>query len=204
MRLPKGWRVARATDVVEGAPTVYYYNRSTSDVSWERPIDEGVDKAMKLLKIMMKELSTKKQTIKNVRQLLTRKFFQPGFHGEAFEGMAEIMATFESSNPERLFKKKLAVLYVIDDVLRRCCHCLANAADAPAAENGVDADADDDDNGDGDEDGEGGGCDGGDKEKEKKKKKSSGSSFWDATTARRICEGLEESLCGIFFIIFRI
>ena len=119
MRLPDGYKKATAPN---GKP--YYYHRAKGDVTWTRPTDPALEKSLKLLQILMKETSTKKESIKNARQLLTRRFFSQDLYEEAFEGLLENMQTFSSSSKERLFRKKLAVLYVIDDVLRRCCAVL--------------------------------------------------------------------------------
>ena len=124
-RLPRGWQEARAPNNKS-----YFFNKASGEVQWEFPLTKDVAKATKLLKFSLKNLSTKKESVKKVRQLLQRKFFQVGLYSEAFEVLSEHMASFDnSSKPERVFKHKLAVMYVIDDVLRRCCNSIKSSTE---------------------------------------------------------------------------
>ena len=112
-QLPEGWEL-----VAEGG-LKFYYQSSTRSKQWHRPLPEGLEEDLKVLKILLKELSTKKESVRGVRQLVMNKFVNVGCHEEAVKGIVDHFNKLSSKNPEKLFRCKLAVLYVVDSLIRR-------------------------------------------------------------------------------------
>ena len=114
-KLPAGWR---RVETLDGQG--YFYNASTDESTWERPQSEALSSSLVALRILLKELSTKKETVRNARCLILKKFLGSGWTSEAVAAILDHTRKLKSSrNPERVFRQKLAVIYLVDDLLRK-------------------------------------------------------------------------------------
>ena len=84
-----------------------------------RPRSGGLAEGLQVLRILLKELSTKKDAVRNVRQFFFKKIIPAGYVDEAVQGILEHVHKLKSRSSEKLFRAKLAVVYVVDAILRK-------------------------------------------------------------------------------------
>ena len=87
--------------------------------STARPPNGGVSEGLQVLRILLKELSTKKDAVRNVRQFFFKKIVPGGYVNEAVQGILDHAHKLRSKSGEKLFRAKLAVVYVVDAILRK-------------------------------------------------------------------------------------
>lgn len=80
---------------------------------------EKRDVACTVLRILLKELTTKKESIKHARELIQGHFFDKALFHEAVIELAAHTERLASSKPEKLFKQTLAVVYLVDNLMRK-------------------------------------------------------------------------------------